>query len=258
MSRSDRRIQAVIFDLDDTLIDWSAPAVDRLTFYRPRVERVHRFLTDQGMTLPPLEEFSKIVDQASMAAWAKAKESWEIASFGQVFESIFIDLKLDATKIDVCEVLRVFDWNAWPGVELYPDTIPVLTKLRDLGYRLGLLTNSYMPMWMRDVELASYGLLDLLDTRVSSGDIGYLKPHPAIYEHTLDMMGVPADRTVFVGDRPANDIAGANRVGLISVLIDPPHLTRELDGIKPDFIIASLSELLPILGQLEEMDGSYE
>jgi FMN phosphatase YigB (HAD superfamily) len=57
---------------------------------------------------------------------------------------------------------------------------------------------------------------------------------------------------VFVGDRPVNDIAGANEAGMISVLISPPHLDRELNGVQPDYIIQRLSELIPILDKLEE------
>ncbi len=53
---------------------------------------------------------------------------------------------------------------------------------------------------------------------------------------------------VFVGDRPANNIAGANAAGLISVWINPPHLDYTLDGVVPDHAMTYLSEVLPILG----------
>jgi FMN phosphatase YigB (HAD superfamily) len=59
------------------------------------------------------------------------------------------------------------------------------------------------------------------------------------------------EQTLFVGDRPANDIAGANEVGMISVLMKPAHLDRPLDGVKPDFTIERLSALLPLLEEME-------
>jgi putative hydrolase of the HAD superfamily len=105
-------------------------------------------------------------------------------------------------------------------------------------------------MWMRDVELEAYEMLHYFDARVTSGDVGVLKPHPEIYEHILEMLDLRPDQAVFVGDRPINDIAGANEVGLVSVLMAPPHLERELDGVVPDFTIEKLSELIPLLEKL--------
>jgi FMN phosphatase YigB (HAD superfamily) len=93
--------------------------------------------------------------------------------------------------------------------------------------------------------------MEYLDARVASGDVGYLKPHPAVYQRILELLETTPERAVFVGDRPSNDIAGANEVGLISVLMDPPHLDRQLEGVEPDYTIGCLNELLPILERLE-------
>jgi putative hydrolase of the HAD superfamily len=102
-------------------------------------------------------------------------------------------------------------------------------------------------MWMRDIELEAYGLLEYFPVRITSGDTGYMKPHPAIFQHALDLLGVPADEAAYVGDRPANDIAGANAVGMFSILMSPPHLERELGDAVPDVTIGSLSELLDLV-----------
>jgi FMN phosphatase YigB (HAD superfamily) len=96
--------------------------------------------------------------------------------------------------------------------------------------------------------------MPFLDARITSGDVGYLKPHPEIYEHILKMLELKPEQAVFVGDRPQNDIAGANIAGLTSVLISPPHLDRDLEGVVPDYTITTLSELLPLLENLEKDD----
>jgi putative hydrolase of the HAD superfamily len=105
-------------------------------------------------------------------------------------------------------------------------------------------------MSLRDVELEAYGLVDLIDQRVSAADVGYLKPHPAIYEQLLARLEVTPEEAIFVGDRPANDIAGANAVGLVSVLMKPAYLTRDLTGARPDYTIERLDQLLPVLDSL--------
>jgi FMN phosphatase YigB (HAD superfamily) len=81
--------------------------------------------------------------------------------------------------------------------------------------------------------------------------VGYIKPHPAIYHEALKQLDTLPEQAIFVGDRPAYDIAGANNAGMISVWMNPPHLNETLDGIKADYTITSLTELLPILEHLE-------
>ena len=248
-------IDAVIFDLDDTLIDWGEQSLTWTEFTRPKIEEVRRYLIDCGHRLPETDDFQDAVDQAMRATWAEAKTDWLIPSFGQVLCLVLKELGLDTDRIDIDEVLRRYDWGPVPGVALYPDTHRVLSSLRENGYKIGLLTNSFMPMWMRDVELDAFGLTPYLDARLTSGDIGYLKPHPVIFETILEMLDASPERSVFVGDWPQYDIAGANAAGMISVLIDPPHLNRELDGVRPDFTITNLSELLPILKELARPEG---
>lgn len=244
-------IEAIVFDLDDTLIDWAQPTVTREDFYQPRIAAIHSYITQSGHTLPPVDDFFQIVDEAITAAWTEAKVNWEIPSFGDVLCLVFVNLGLDVSRIDINEVLRVFDWQPRPGVILFPDTIAVLQELRQRGYKIGMVTNSFLPMWMRDTELQAYGLMEYLDVRISAADVGYLKPHPQIYQKLLDLLQTEAERTVFVGDRPGNDIVGANNIGLISVLMSPPHLDRDLKGVEPDYTISSLSELLSIVDDIE-------
>jgi putative hydrolase of the HAD superfamily len=253
MDQGSRRIEAVLFDLDDTLIDWDEVSVSRDEYYRPRVSRLHAFLTDKGYELPPAPELQSILDQAIFATWEEAKKSWVIRPYGDILSQVLLNLGLFIEGLNINELLRVFGWEAWPGVVNFPDTIPVLEELRRRGYKIGLLTNSFLPMWMRDVELESFQLITYFDARITAADVGYVKPHPNIYYALLDRMKISPDQAVFVGDRPKNDIAGANAVGLISILMDPPHLQRELNGVVPDHTITTLSDLLPLLEELERV-----
>lgn len=251
MSQNRVQIDAVIFDLDDTLIDWGGQAITWDQFFGPRTNRIHLYLSEGGYNLPSPDEFYRVIDQATRDVWEEAKKTWVIPSIGDMLLEVFADLGVDIEQIDIDEILDIYDWGPLPGVVPYQDTIQVLSEIRRRGYKIGLLTNSFLPMWMRDVELRAYDLLRFLDARISAADIGYLKPHPRIYQEMLKMLNTVPERAVFVGDRPKNDIAGANDAGLISVLIDPPHLERELNGVVPDYTIKALSELLPILDRLE-------
>ncbi len=249
-SRS-RKIEAILFDLDDTLIDWSGMEVAWEDLNRPLVDNIYDHLAQLGNTLPERAVFYQSFLRRVQEVWDEASDSLLGPEFGEALRRVCSDAGLDPALVDLESLMQVYDWRPMPGVVPYPDTVMVLQALHEAGYALGLVTNSFYPMWMRDVELRHYRLLDYFDMRISAADVGYIKPHKAIYEHALSLLGTEPGRTVFVGDRPQHDILGANEAGLISVLLDPPHLARERNGIEADFTITSLSELIPVLEQLE-------
>ena len=246
-----RHIEAVVFDLDDTLIDWSAQTLSYGEISRPHVGKMHAYLTADDHALPDEEAFFQHYRRTVLADWQAARGVWQDMSFFNSLNHLFQTLELDIDRIDFEAVMRAYDWQPMAEVKLYADTLAVLTHLQQEAYKIGLITNSMLPMWMRDVELEAYGLLDFFDARTTSGDAGYMKPHAAVFHHLLDQLNTSPERAVFVGDSPEHDIAGANAAGMVSILIDPPHLDRDLNGTKPDYTINELNELLPILVELE-------
>ena len=245
-----RQIKAVIFDLDDTLIDWSNHEVGWDEYHYSRIEKVWEYLTEQGYSLPEKQALFQFMKDRIRKIWDDARGEWIIPSMGEAMAQMLIDLEIAPDDVDMKTLLGHYNWGVYPGVVLFDDTHYVLETLRQQQYKIGLVTNSIFHMWMRDIELEAYDLIDYFDARLTSGDCGYLKPHPQIYHKILEMLEVRPEEAVFVGDRPQNDIAGANEVGLTSVLMSPPHLERDLNGNVPDYTITSLSELLPILEEL--------
>ncbi len=250
-----RRITAIIFDLDDTLIDWSGQEIHGAAIGHRHLRQVYAYLAAQIQPVPAEEDFLDCFGRVLVALWTQAKQTWAGVSLAEVMAQTLHECGLDMAYVDMDELLRIYNWQPVPGVRPYPDAIPTLQTLRQQGYKLGLITNAMQPMWMRDVELETYGLLPYLDARITSGDAGYMKPHPAIYQRILDMLEVEPAQAIFVGDRPENDIAGANTAGLTSVLIRPSHLNYELNGSQPDYTITALNELLPILARLEGVNS---
>ena len=246
------RIKAVLFDLDDTLIDWSKKTVSAGNISRIHVTKMRDYLEQQGHDVPNGEAFYKLFHEHIIASWTEAKKTWSGVNFGNMVWQTLEAAKLDMSTIKLQDVLTAYDWQPIPGIRPYDDTLEVLNFLKKNGYKIGLITNAMQPMWMRDIELEAYGLLSFFDSRVTSGDVGFMKPHPQIYMSALEPLGVELHEAVFVGDRPGNDVVGANQVGMTSVWIDPPHLDYELDGVVPDYKITHLFELLPILVELEK------
>lgn len=251
MSRSKKRIDTVLFDLDDTIIDWSTMEGTYGSLNQKLAGNVYDHLQEEGHYLPEKNVFLRAYRDVIVENWRVAKETWAGVNFAKSLEQVFTAVNLDPAQIDMNAALIAYDWGPMPGVLPYEDAVHLLEWLRANSYQIGLVTNAMLPMWMREAELEVYGLLHYFDARITSGDTGYMKPHPAIYWRIMGMLHTTPERCVFVGDRPGNDIVGANDVGLHSVLIDPPHLDHELDGIVPDFTIGTLRELIPILEKLD-------
>jgi epoxide hydrolase-like predicted phosphatase len=103
-------------------------------------------------------------------------------------------------------------------------------ELRAEGYRLGLITNN-----VREGSASWRALVpvdELFDVVVDSCEVGMRKPNPAIYHHTLDLLGgVPPSQAVFLDDAPTN-VEGARRAGLAAILVDDPdRALAELDAL---------------------------
>jgi putative hydrolase of the HAD superfamily len=128
------------------------------------------------------------------------------------------------------------------AMALYPDALPCLMSLRASGMRLALVTNG--DTGMQHHKIARFALAGLFDAILIEGEFGKGKPDPAVYHHVLGALDVAASEATMVGDNLEWDVAGAQRVGMRGVWID--RTARGLaDGhpIKPDRVIASLAEL---------------
>ena len=143
------------------------------------------------------------------------------------------------------------EWAACRHFFLYDDVEPVLRALAGAGLKIGLISNTQRPL----DEFASHFALDhLFSAAISSAELGFLKPHPAIFEAALTAVGETADAAVMVGDSVKADIEGARQIGMRAVLVrrTGAGLSSPLQhtlgpGYEDVPVIASLSELPALL-----------
>jgi FMN phosphatase YigB (HAD superfamily) len=121
-----------------------------------------------------------------------------------------------------------------------------MSELCGAGYKLGLVSNTLFPGFAIDDMLRFAGLLDWLPVRLYSSEVRYMKPHRWIFERALDELGVAGHEAIFVGDRMDNDVKGASRVGMKTVLVAKNGLVPR-GSVRPDHIIRRLSEVPQIL-----------
>lgn len=82
-------------------------------------------------------------------------------------------------------------------------------------YKIGLLSNSSLD-WI-SVALDQFHLRSIFDVLVVSGEVGFIKPQPEIYQITLDRLGLAPNQIVFVDDASSNVLA-AQKLGMNGVL----------------------------------------
>ena len=240
-------LRAVIFDMDDTLVDWGQQTGDWFAIRQEGLRPIYEYLRAAGHSLNDLLELSEAYHKQAELAWsACVPPEWNSPRQINILRNTLQALNLPIDEIDLEHVQRLYDWGVYPGVRAFDDAVTVLQALRSPGIRTGLITNTSLPMWMRDVELQALGLLEHLDVRLTAADVGKVKPHPKPFHVALERLGVSPEEAVFVGDRLHDDVAGAQRVGMRAVWVRRGE--RSLDGqVKPNAIINSLTELLNVL-----------
>jgi FMN phosphatase YigB (HAD superfamily) len=142
-----------------------------------------------------------------------------------------------------------------PALTLPPAPIPgaleVLKTVKALGLPVGLISNAGItPGVVLRRILDDLEMLPFLDLAVFSDEVELAKPARAIFDRTLDEMGIDAAEAAFVGDQPRLDVFGARQAGMWSVQLGD----LADDGIAPHARIGSLDELLPALRSLRLLD----
>lgn len=253
--KNGRGIRGVIFDMDDTLIDWSGFSDNWREIEAPYIRRVLAFLNEsncpiQGSDTDFLQAYGDNVQQA----WLQARSTLRAPHIGRVLMQTLADFGVTENEtISMTACLKALQWRGVESVRCFPDVPDVLQQLRDTGYVLGILTNAFQPMWLRDAELERYDLLQYFpdeNRRMSAADIGYLKPHPQVFRYALEQMETTPEQTVYVGDNPVADVAGAQGMGLRAVLrVNKPTPPLISGLIVPDAAINTLDELPSLLEQ---------
>jgi len=114
-------------------------------------------------------------------------------------------------------------------INIEPETLAGLHQLRNLGFKLGLISNCGMD------EIAHWHespLATLFPVAIFSCQVRLKKPDPAIYWLTAQKLMVPPENCLFIGNGGSNELSGARHARMTPVL-----LTRHLEAIRPEQII---------------------
>src|SRR5207245_4602727 len=121
---------------------------------------------------------------------------------------------------DVIDIRRALCAPASPGVALFPGAREFLEALRALDLRCVVLSNVQVrgaAEYWRD--FADLGVAHLIDSVVTSLDVGFRKPHPAMFEAGVQLAGCAAGACLMVGDSEVTDIRPAVGFGMRAIRV---------------------------------------
>ena len=131
---------------------------------------------------------------------------------------------------------------------VFSETIETLNSLDSIGinYAIGSTTDTDSLMHFLDANNMNIAHI------FTSEDLKMYKPAPQFYESILQRMGWDVSECLFVGDNLVDDVAGPKAIGMKAVLIDRNAKYSMDSDIKPDYVITSLTELIPLILQNKE------
>ncbi len=235
--------RAVIFDLAGTLVEWPDDDPER----RWVLSYDHLAASLGDRSLPTKEEYVRAMSDAEAAHWERVNEErWSGPPTGLVRDG-FRRLGFPAGEEELLAALDAYSRVVEGWTVVAPDAVDTLRLLRERGYRLGLLSNTWWAADWHDAEIATHGLADLLDAVVYTSDLAHSKPHPSVFLEVAARLGVEPGECVMVGDRMVDDVSGGLGAGMRAVWKrnNKPWPTPE--HIVPTATIDHLAELPALL-----------
>ncbi len=227
-------VRAVVFDWGGTLTPWHT--VDL-------VEQWRAYARAYGGD----DDLAARILAAEQEAWARTRGDGGSARLAEILDAAGV--ASDHPGLSAAQAAYEEFWE--PHTFTDPEVAPLFAGLRERGVKVGILSNT---IWSREYHEAVFerdGVLHLIDGAVYSSEIEHAKPHPEAFAAALRAVDVddPA-QAVYVGDRPYEDVHGAQRAGLRAVLVPhsdiPPEQQVPVD-VQPDAVVQTLLDLLPVV-----------
>jgi putative hydrolase of the HAD superfamily len=224
-------VDAVLLDLDDTLIDTRAA-------FHAAVGAVAATWLDQV----PAERHSDVARRwiADVGGHFRAYTRGEI-SIAQQRRRRADDLQLTfgGAALDdeqFAAWFAAYDAAFRAAWRLHDDAVPLLAALESAGVGIGALSNASRELSLAKLE--RLGLADRLPLLVTPDDLGFGKPARSVFELACRRLGSAPARTAYVGDELDVDAQGAAAAGLVGIWLDRSGTGPEGADVPPDVLVA--------------------
>lgn len=229
-------IKAVIFDLDNTLVDF-------MGMKRQAVEAAIQSMIDAGLGLT--------TDDVRQRIDAIYKERG--IEFQNVFDQLLYDLFQKVDYKILSAGIIAYRRAREAALVPYPHVNMTIIGLMKRGIQLAVVSDApAREAWLR---LCSLNFQHMFDCVVTFGDTGERKPSPAPFRKALEQLKVRPEEALMVGDWPERDVVGAAQLGIRTAFARYGDTFGTLDS-NADFDLPDISTLLPIIDKLNAVAGT--
>jgi pyrophosphatase PpaX len=212
-----RDIRTLLFDLDGTLID----------SIRLILDSYHHTVRAHGLP-------------------ARTDQEW-LAGIGTPLRVVFAELAGHPEQMEQL-VATYRDYNlAHHDTQVLPyvGAPELIRRVKEMGYRTGLVTSKNRPGAVRGLRLA--GIAEHFDILVCADDVTNPKPHPEPVQKALAQLDSPTHEALFIGDSVHDMLCGRAAGVLTAAVLWGPFGRSDLETTEPDFWLESPGDLLTLL-----------
>lgn len=223
-------VEAVLFDLDGTLLDRDASIKQ---FIAAQYNRLGSYLSH----IPKAVYISRFI---------------ELDCHGHVWkDQVYRDLvaEFEVKGLGWQALLQDYETQFQVHCVPFPFLVEVLSGLKQQGYLLGIVSNGLGTFQTRAIE--GLEIQDYFEVILISEIEQVRKPQAEIFHRAVKRLGVSSRRSVFVGDRPEADIMGAKNAGMRAIW------KRSLNWEEAQGADAIIHELNEIPCVLQQFESSY-
>lgn len=224
--RDTSKVKAVIFDLDNTLIDF-------MKMKTQATEAAIEAMIDAGLKIEKKRAL-KIMNELYRKYGIEHQKI-----FNKFLKKVLKRVDNKILAAGVVAYRRIKEGY----VEPYPNVIPTLIELIRRGYTLCIISDApSFQVWSR---LAGMKLQHFFNLVIAFEETKVGKLHELPFKLAIEKLKLKPEEIMMVGDDPRRDIRGAKKLGMITVLAKYGQIFK--GKIKADFEIKDISELLKIL-----------
>ncbi len=220
-------IKAVIFDLDNTLVDFMA-------MKRQAVDAAVNAMIDAGLRL----SFNEVRDRIDKIYKEKGIEFQNV--FDQLLYDVFKKVDYKILSAGIIAYRRAREAALVP----YPHVYVTLAALLKMGQKLAVISDApAREAWLRLCYLNFHHLFDLV---LTFDDTGERKPSPKPFRMALKLLRLKPQEALMVGDWAERDMVGAAKVGMKTVFARYGDTFGTIDS-HADYDISDITELIDIV-----------
>lgn len=222
----------IIFDVDDTIIDFAATE----DFALHSLFNAHHW--------PLSAELQRQYHSYNQGLWRQLEQG-EL-TYEELSEMTFHDFILDHFGIEIDGKKAMDEYRSYFGEahQLLPGVEDTLIFAKKQGYKLTVLSNGEKFMQNHRLELA--GVKKYFDLIVTSEEAHYSKPNPHAFDYFFSRTEIGPSETAFFGDGLQSDILGAEKYGFDSIWYNHRHRKNTLH-LHPKFVVETYPELVKLM-----------